>query len=412
MRVLSYLRKSRRGAITVWAAICITMVMGFVAFALDLGYMVLTDSELQNAADAAALSAAQAYSNGTNASIAAAQLWASRNTAAGTPVAVSSSDVVFGKWDGTKASFTVLPSNSTSINAVKVTCQRSTARGNALKLFFAPVIGTKTSSLSRSAIAQVTTSRCGLIIGIPSVTMSGSSYTDSYDASKGPYSAASAGMEGHVCSNGNITMSGSAAIHGNAQPGVSGIVKSSSSIGVLGKISNLSKPLSYPPVDPGNAATVNNNSKIPLSANNKQPLDSSGKFTLSGGDSVTLAPGTYYFNQLALSGGSMININGPTTIYVNGKVDLSGGSVANKTLLPANLQLFCMGATANISGGSDFYGVVYGPSCAMTRSSSASFFGAIIGAQLTMSGSGGIHADVSLNTTLLGGNATTSMLVK
>lgn len=407
-------RLTRRGVILVWAAICLILVMAFLAFALDYGYLVLTKDELQSAADSAALSGARALQNGRDAAIAAAQSWASKNVAAGKPVAtVASEDVQIGLWDDSNASFTALAATSSTLpNAVRVTVRRTSARGNALKLFFAPAIGTKAANLSATATSRATTSRCGLIIGIPSVVMSGSAYTDSYNSENGPYSAGAARQKGHVCTNGVITMSGSAAIRGDAHPGVGKTVKRSGSSNVVGTISPLTKPLSYPPVDPGNAAVTNNNSSIPLSALNKQPLNSKKEFTLSGADSVALSPGTYYFSKLALSGGSTIKISGPTTIYVTGDVALSGGSVANLTFLPKNLQLFPMGAKCDISGSSNFYGLVYGPNTAVIRSGSADYFGAIIGADLTMSGSGGIHADEALDSLILGGTKQQSMLVE
>jgi hypothetical protein len=242
--------------------------------------------------------------------------------------------------------------------------------------------------------------------------MSGSSRTDSYDSSMGPYSATTAGNLGHICSNGDITMSGSAAINGDAHPGPGKIVKSSSSIGVIGSISPLENALAFPPVDPGDAATNNDNLKIPLSSNNILALNGKGEFKLSGGDSVDLPPGRYYFSKMDLSGGSTIKISGPTEIYVTGDVSLSGGSMANLTLLPKNLQLFPMGSKCDISGGSAFYGVVYGPTAKVDRSSSASFFGAIVAGQLVMSGSGGIHADQSLDSQLLGGGSQRAKLVE
>lgn len=406
--------QKRRAAIAVLAAVCLIIVMVFLAFSVDWGYIAVTESELQNAADAGALSAARALPDGRPAAVAAAQLWASKNMAAGQSVAtVADEDVAIGVWDEDAATFTVLPGNSTkSPNAVRVTCRRIASRHNELDLFFAPVFGANSADLTARATARLKSTRCGLIIGIPSVTMSGSSHTDSYNAASGAYSKATARHSGHVCSNGVITMSGSAAIDGDAHPGVGKTVKSSSSVGVLGEISALKTPLSYPPVDLGDVATNNNNLKIPLSNYKKQPLNSKKEFTLSGGDGVNLPPGKYYFSKMTLSGGSTIGVSGATEIYVTGDVNLSGGSVANLTYLPKNLQLFPMGSKCVISGDSEFYGVVYGPTTHVERSGSSDYFGAIIAYDLVLSGSGGIHADESLNSAILGGGAPRSKLVE
>ncbi len=406
--------KQRQGAITVLAAIFLVVVLAFLAFSIDFGYITVTASELQNAADAGALSGARALSQGRDAAIAAAQLWASKNLAAGKSVAtIASEDVEIGVWDDTTAAFTVLAAGSSNTpNAVRLTCRRTSTRGNPLNLFFAPVVGTSSTDLVTTATARVKTSRCGLIIGLSGVSMSGGSHTDSYNAENGPYDAAAPQTNGHVCSNGDIAMSGSSAINGDAHPGNGYQVKSSSSIGVLGQTSPLSKSLTYSPTDPGDTATNNNNSSIPLSQNNKKALNSKLDFSLSGGDSVNLPPGKYYFNKMTLSGGSSIKISGPTEIFVNGEVSLSGGSIANLTMLPKNLQLFPMGSKCVISGDSQFYGVVYGPTAKVERSGDSDFHGAIIAGQLVLSGGGGIHADESLDSQLLKGGSQGAKLLE
>lgn len=147
-------RLKRRGNIIVLAAVFLVVTMAFLAFSIDLGYMVVTESQLQNAADAGALSGARALPKSRAAAIAAAKLWAAKNVAAWQAVAVADEDVEFGRWDTDAATFTVVPANSTDTsNAVRVTCCRTAARGNPLNLFFARVIGTDSADLSVSAIA-------------------------------------------------------------------------------------------------------------------------------------------------------------------------------------------------------------------------------------------------------------------
>jgi hypothetical protein len=337
----------------------------------------------------------------------AATTWAGKNKAAGEPVQVLVSDVEIGKWDEDYATFTALSADSKiTPDAVRVTCRRTEKSGNPLRLFIAPILGTDYAELTVSATARLKSSRCGLFVGLNSVTMSGSSHTDSYSSDNGPYNPLSARDNGHVCSNGNIKMSGSSAIRGDGHPGPDCSVDSSSSIGVLGSTDPLPKPLSYPPVDPGNAASVNDNASIPVSDEGAQPLNG-GEFKLSGGDGVDLPPGTYYFSKMTLSGGSSVRISGPTVIYISGECSLSGGSVTNLTALPKNLQLNVMGSKCVISGGSKFYGSVYAPTAKVERSGDSDYFGSIVGGQLVLSGSGGLHGDESLDaSTGVAGRAT------
>ncbi len=90
---------NRRGAIAVLAAIFIIVMLGMVAFAVDLGYISMVKTQLQSAADAAALAGAAATNLSQAESRAAAQQIAGMNIAAGRPVQLASSDIEFGIWD-------------------------------------------------------------------------------------------------------------------------------------------------------------------------------------------------------------------------------------------------------------------------------------------------------------------------
>ena len=105
-------RTKHRGAIVVLAAISLVIAVGFLAFSIDFGYIVVTESELQNAADAGAMSGARALSDGREAAIAAAKTWAGKNIAAGEAVVVADADVEIGLWNVDTATFTPLPEDS------------------------------------------------------------------------------------------------------------------------------------------------------------------------------------------------------------------------------------------------------------------------------------------------------------
>lgn len=157
MNMMPHRRKKgveRRGSITVLAAVFLVVVIAFMAFSIDYGYIVVTESDLQNAADAGAMSGARALNDGREEAILAAKNWAGKNIAAGQSVAVADEDVEIGRWDADAATFTVVPANSSDApNAVRVTCRRTSGRGNPLNLFFAPIIGTDSANLTVSAIA-------------------------------------------------------------------------------------------------------------------------------------------------------------------------------------------------------------------------------------------------------------------
>jgi|EndMetStandDraft_9_1072997.scaffolds.fasta_scaffold51488_3 uncharacterized membrane protein len=157
-------RNQRRGIVLPFAALMLSATMAFVAFSVDWGYIVLTDSELQTAADSSALAAARALPTDRVAALAAAQIWAAKNRAAKSPVTlVTGEDIEIGEWNEATATFTVLPATSMTLpNAVKVTCRRVGARGTGLKLFFAATFGTKSTDLKATAIARLKAESSGL----------------------------------------------------------------------------------------------------------------------------------------------------------------------------------------------------------------------------------------------------------
>jgi hypothetical protein len=232
-------------------------------------------------------------------------------------------------------------------------------------------------------------------VGLSKVTMSGGSYADSYDSSAGPYSLDSAGDEGHVCSNGSIRMNGNATVYGDALHGPGECVDARGNAAVEGYIEPLLEPLLADPVEFGVVALFNDNLEIPPSTKGRYPLNDRGDFSLSEQESVTLASGTYFFRELKLSGGSTLDIRGPTAIYVAGEFDASGGSIIGAREVPAELQLFVSGDRAKLPGHSDLYAMVYGPDTVIERMGSSDFYGALVGKELRLSGEGGLHHDVA-----------------
>jgi Flp pilus assembly protein TadG len=378
------------------------VLMGLLAFSVDLGYIQIARAELQTAADAGALAGARGLTNCCpSTALSEAQRVAQLNSVFQDAVSVTSSeDIALGTWDDQTSTFTALSAAQQGIaNAVQVTCRRTAARGNALGLFFGPLFGVNTQDVTATAVAKSTHIQCGPFVGITSVTISGGSYIDSYYSASGTYTAGSAGQQGTVCSNGPISLSGGlTVVHGDAHPGPGHSDSMSGGSSVTGSTAALTIPLVEPAVDPGNAATVNDNNSIPLTTQGKDPLDSKGNFNLSGGDSVSMPPGTYYFTSLTLSGSSSMTITGMTIIYVAGKVNAGGGTITNTSQIPSNLQLYPMDKTCILSGAAQMYAVVYGPTADITRSGGSSdFFGAMVGNSLTLSGGGGLHGDLSLS---------------
>lgn len=158
--------RNRRGGILVLAALLLVLVCAMVAFAIDVGQITVAKRQLQNAADIAALAAAsqlpdrdalQGVSNQSREIRAArreARRLAKLNRAGGKTLdTLPAARMRFG-YLSAPGGTAPLDTKTTPYNAATVQVERSTQANGPLSLFFAPVIGTKTSNVSASATAM------------------------------------------------------------------------------------------------------------------------------------------------------------------------------------------------------------------------------------------------------------------
>lgn len=165
--------RRRRGAVLVLAALMMVMVFAFVAFAIDIGFISLTRSRLQNNSDAGALAAAQELSGVDDPATVRAN---ARQAALDVVIANSGGnaananfspdlDVVFGhvSYNTQSQTYTYQWGDQyTPYNVVKVFGRRQTrppdpitnaVLDQRLPLFFAPVLGETKASLETFAVA-------------------------------------------------------------------------------------------------------------------------------------------------------------------------------------------------------------------------------------------------------------------
>ncbi|MEI8032676.1 MAG: pilus assembly protein TadG-related protein [Chlorobiaceae bacterium] len=137
----------QRGAVTIWFALFLPVLLGFVALAVDMARINLAKTELQNAADAAALGGARVLTPAGSAlsdkpynwsaAMAMALTVAQRNYANGAQI--HNATIETGYWDITARTFkTTVGTNC--VPAVRATVALSSTLNNGpLTLFFAPI---------------------------------------------------------------------------------------------------------------------------------------------------------------------------------------------------------------------------------------------------------------------------------
>jgi hypothetical protein len=253
----------------------------------------------------------------------------------------------------------------------------------------------------------------GVIIGLNKITIGASSaLVDSYSSSSG-YQA-SVDDSATLLSNGLITLQG-AKVHGDMVSSAGNVTLQSGSLvtgdvvygntlsnsgSVTGTIYHQTTTPFVAPI-PGACGSY---TKAPGPGNQwisgaytYDPIK--GNLTVSGGGTATMGPGTYCFNNVTVSGGSTLAFNGAVIINVTGKFTDSGGSLANLSQIPSNLQVFSSYTGSNgvtVSGTSATYMAIYAPGTDVTVSGGSPFYGSLVGKTLTVSGNSAIHQDLDL----------------
>ena len=257
------------------------------------------------------------------------------------------------------------------------------------------------------------------IAGCNAVTLSGNALVDSYNSTDGSY-ASQVGARGHTWNDDNvlqtytypgasITLSGNAAVYGNAS--ATGSVITSGHAEVYGIITE-NPPTTYPLIvpfsdcDPLNVAN--------LVANNR-PSGSPTGISLSGNKTETLAaPGPFYLSGVSLSGNSVLKVSGTgnaemfidgdlsvsgqasfivsngvkLAIYITGNISIAGGGIVNQGP-PTDLVIYASatkGGQVTISGNSDFSGALYAPFSNISVAENSAIMGGVRG--MTVTGSG------------------------
>ncbi|MBN2580787.1 MAG: VWA domain-containing protein [Pirellulales bacterium] len=144
-------KPSRRGVTILLAILLIVFMLGMVAFALDLGYIVLVRTQLQTAADASAMAAASVMALPREEMYATAQQYAGYHVAGGKIVSLRDADVQYGAWDANRRTFT--PSKEPG-NAVRVTARADKLAGGERSLFFGRIFNQTSFASQASAVAM------------------------------------------------------------------------------------------------------------------------------------------------------------------------------------------------------------------------------------------------------------------
>jgi Flp pilus assembly protein TadG len=388
-RRISGIVSDESGQALVLAAVCMTVLMGVMALAVDVGYVHYRMSQLQTAADSAAIAAGLELGNCSDA------VCANMKTAAAQALIE----------DGI-TSATLTPTSN---------CTVSNSSSLAMVINVSPcVLGASDPNYGNAHIAEVVLTEpqkmfFGSILGIPKMNLvaraeAGDSYINTsnsggnciyvnngveFNSSNGAFSLNNCSMyDGGSLQtdNGDSVKASTFLYYGTWSPnncnGSCTWTLGDSETQPTHTTTTQNDPLAAlaPPTQPANSSTYTNTT--PNSGATLQPGNYPNGINLNSGVSVTLAPGVYYMNgSINVDSGATLTGTGVTLYFASGSLQPNSGSVVQLTAPTTstnggNANMVVWESSSNSTGmyldaGSTSYynGVIYLPDAGLTLNS-------------------------------------------
>lgn len=286
------------------------------------------------------------------------------------------------------------------------------------------------------------------------LTFVGNPLVDSYNSDNGTYPSQATNVDtehggvlyantnGDIGTNENISMTSNVLVYGDASYGPTGTIFFGIGSYIAGTTSQLPEKLLLPAFDFPPAPETNNNDLIPQAIYNPAQK----KIQVTKGN-YTLPTGTYYINELTMSGNNsklnisdnstlyitnslsmvgssqlvignnvtivvvgntsvsgngQLTINGKTTFYGGGDFSITGNGFVNTLEKPDKLQIYLSTNSFTtqdkviFSGNANYYGTLYAPYADVHVGGNAATFGSIIGGKIKYNGNANFHYDEDL----------------
>lgn len=255
------------------------------------------------------------------------------------------------------------------------------------------------------------------------MTMDSNAHVDSYDSSLGTYASQAIFSEGnsvwaltngHIGSNGPITLDASSSVKGNASSGPGETVSVLKNATVSGSTTPMSTtksldPLTIPSIASSGSLAVPKNGAHTLAAGDYRFDD---LLLHSGSDLLVVGPATIVARSAVLGSNSSWQVdatNGPVEIYVEDDFVMnSNTTIASLDQSPLDIQLYLESDNVidpnlyvdldyvDLDSNASFYGTIYAPNANIEINSNFELFGAIVAYDLHLDSNSKIHFDEAL----------------
>jgi hypothetical protein len=145
-------RHDQRGGVLPLVGLCLTVILGFAALAIDVGQERALYATVEATADSAALAAASQLPNEKKARAAAVEYAEKNMPPEQNGTVLADGDIVFGTWYEGRREFVA---GGPFTNAVQVTVRRDQQNGNPAPTFFLQIFGKDHADISAVSLAGI-----------------------------------------------------------------------------------------------------------------------------------------------------------------------------------------------------------------------------------------------------------------
>ena len=236
------------------------------------------------------------------------------------------------------------------------------------------------------------------VYGDSAVDVVGNALVDGYNSDSGTY--APGGMGGDIGSDGLIHIGGDATIYGDVA--TADTVITNGSMTIYGTSNNSASTTTLEPITKVDLDYAKWNSDVSTGMTlSGGATYNSGTYALSASGStaqITMTSGIYFFSSISLTSGAKLVIpaNQEVVIFMTGTLNAAGGTIANTSSKPENLQIYSTGLTIDITGSATIYSSIYAPNAEIKVSGGGTVFGSLVGKSVKDAGNGTVHFDRAL----------------
>jgi hypothetical protein len=247
----------------------------------------------------------------------------------------------------------------------------------------------------------------------PAITFTGNNpSTDSYTtAGNGTYATTKTNTGGDIGANGGVNVGNGniGGIVGVLAPLPAGICATPVSVGANGSMVGsvacpsgnaaacyLPAPTTFTTPPAPNPATPNTsyNGSLTIVAGTY------GNISLNGNQTLTLAPGTYNINSISMAGNGQITVNPPGAVTINiggtgqaAPLAIAGNGITDDTKASDFLINYSGTGAVSVAGNGNVTAILNAPNAPITQTGNGAWYGAILGAQVSIGGNAFFHYD-------------------